>query len=265
MHLEVLLSCMHQSDFSVIEESNLSNVNTLIINQCDSDKDIIIDAKHRVINTTTRGLSVSRNIGIHNSKGDICLICDDDERFADNLEGIIINAYQNIEDADVIAFEIADRPKTFGEKIKRLSRVDLLKVSSVQISFKKNSVLGKVEFDPFLGAGTGNGSGEENKFLLDCFKAGLKIFYVPIDILTLKESESTWFAGFNQDYFYKRGYTTRYIYGLRFAIVYGLYFVLTKRKLYRETLSFKDVIYYLFKGIRDNCIIKQKQKMLQNA
>ena len=258
MSLEVLLSCMNKTEFSIIEDSNLVNVNTLIINQCDKDEEIILDSKHRVINTSTRGLSVSRNIGLDNTKGDVCLLCDDDEIFVDGLEEIILNAYTKLEDADIIIFKVSNWSEAFKGKIKRLSKIVLLKVSSVQISFEKESVIGRVGFDPYLGAGTSNGSGEENKFLLECHRLGMKIYYMPINILTLKDMGSTWFKGFDKNYFYRRGYTTRYIYGACFAIIYALYFVLTKRQLYKNTISLSEAVFYLYKGLRDNCIQKQK-------
>ena len=261
MYLEVLMSCMNKKEFSIIEESNLKDVNTLIVNQCDKDEQLPLDSKHRVINTTSRGLSVSRNIPIDNANGDICLLCDDDEIFIDDLAEVIQDAYDKIQDADIIAFKVCNWPEVFGGKTKRLSKIELLKISSVQISFKRKSVLGKIKFDSFLGAGTKNGSGEENKFLLECHKIGLKIYYMPIDILSLIENESTWFSGFNEDYFYKRGYTTRYIYGLPFSILYNLYFVLSKRKIYRNDTTFNKAAYYLFKGMKDNCIMKQKLDM----
>lgn len=258
MRLEILLSCMNETEFSVINRSNLKNVNTLIINQCNENKEFILDDRHRVINTTTRGLSVSRNIGIEKAKGDICLLSDDDELFHENLEQTVLNAYEQIKDADIIIFKISNREKAVKEKIRRLKKVELLKVSSVQISFKRESVVGKISFDPFLGAGTPNGAGEENKFLLDCYRSGLRIYYYPIDILTLTGTNSSWFSGFNEDYFYKRGYTTRYIYGLSFAVIYAIYFVISKRKIYRNIVTPKKAAICMYKGIKDNCIKQQK-------
>lgn len=55
-----------------------------------------------------------------------------------------------------------------------------------------------VFFDEHLGAGTGNGGEEELKFLLDCQNAGLKIYYVPTEIASVAQTESTWFHGFDE-------------------------------------------------------------------
>lgn len=260
MNFEVLLSCMHKSEYSIIDDSNLKNINTLIINQCNNDDDEKqIDENHRVINSKTRGLSISRNIGIENAREDICLFADDDELFIDGLENVVLKSYDKLEDANIIIFQVKHWPKILGDKVKKLSKFDLLRVSSVQISFRTSSIQGKVKFDPYLGAGTKNGSGEENKFLLDCYRQGMSIYYFPVEILELKESNSTWFTGFNRDYFYKRGYTTRYIYGFSFAFMYALYFIFTKRKLYSKYISTKSALYYILKGLKDNCIIKQKE------
>jgi len=250
---------MNKKEFSIIDKSNLSMVNTLIINQCDKEGYLFIDEKHRVINTKTRGLSVSRNLALHNTDADICLLCDDDECFVNDLEKKIINAYHSIPEADLIIFKITDRVDKFGGMKKKLSKLELMRVSSVQISFRVSSVVGKVDFDQLLGAGTPNGSGEENKFLLDCYSKKMKIYYVPVGIATVEQQESTWFCGYNDNYFYKRGSMTRYVYGFPFAVLYAMYFSLTKKKIYGADSTMWEAFSYILKGIIDNNVGKQKK------
>lgn len=254
MNFQVLLSCMFQDDFDIIEKSNLTNVSTLIINQCAKDNVVSYSKKHVIINSRTRGLSVSRNIAIKNSNADVCLLSDDDEVFIDDLENVILNAYEQFKQADVIIFDFKDRKKRLGNKPRRLRKYEMLKISSWQISFKLKSIKDKIFFDTKLGAGTNNGACEENKFLLDCYKNGLKIFYNPVEIGFVKQDVSTWFNGYNDIYFYNRGKTTRYILGLVLSIIYGIYFVFMKRKLYKNTITMKDAFVNLFKGIMSNSI-----------
>ena len=82
--VEILLSCMNEEDYSIISGSNIKT-NTVIINQCseNSMNQININNNKYVkwINSTERGLSKSRNMAIHNSCADICLIADNDEKF----------------------------------------------------------------------------------------------------------------------------------------------------------------------------------------
>ena len=258
MNLQVLLSCMHKKEFSIIEKSNLTMVNTLIINQCDENRIIDLDNKHRVINTSTRGLSVSRNLAIQNASEDLCLICDDDEIFVDNLETIITTAYLENPDADIIIFKMFNQGAKFGNQRRKLRKYELMRVASWQVSFRHKSVKNIIEFDPFLGAGTPSGSGEENKFLNECYKKNLNIYYEPVELGYVAQEKSTWFHGYDKDYFYRHGSKIRYIYGLPFALMYNLYFVLTKINMYKKDSSVIDAFRWTLKGIKDNNINKRK-------
>ena len=222
MNMEVLLSCMNQEDFSVIGKSNLQGVGAVVVNQCDVDREeLVTDGIHKMVKTPTKGLSVSRNIAMEHATADVCLLADDDELFEESLDEIVTGAYAQFPEADIIVFKISNKVKKLGNEAKRLKKWELLRVSSVQISFRMSSVKGVASFDPKLGAGTGNGTSEENKFLLDCYKKGLKIYYVPVEIASLQESESTWFCGHDEAFFFNRGKTTRYIMGFFMASLYA--------------------------------------------
>ena len=63
MTLEVLLSCMHQKDFSLVEASRLTG-DVLIINQCDREDFAQVPTKTgtaRMFSTRDRGMTRSRN------------------------------------------------------------------------------------------------------------------------------------------------------------------------------------------------------------
>ena len=80
MKLEILMSAMHQENFDIAYRSKVDS-DLLIINQCDKDDYTEIEVNGhiwRMISTTERGLSKSRNMALKNAKGDICLLADDD-------------------------------------------------------------------------------------------------------------------------------------------------------------------------------------------
>lgn len=259
MKFEILLSAMNQIDFSLLEKSNIISP-TLIINQSDINEESSL-GNSRMITTTNRGLSNSRNLALDYSKGELLLLSDDDEVFTEDLENKIVSAYEKLPEADIIIFSCSlqdylvasnrEQSKSIiSQSIRQLSYLDVLKVASWQISFRSKSIKQSgVRFDEKLGAGSGNGAGEENKFLWDCLKNGLKIYYVPIEIATVAQQESTWFFGYDSDYFYNRGRTTRYIFGLPFSLIYAAYFIITKQKLYRKNISVVSASMQLFKGI----------------
>lgn len=260
MKLEILMSCMHQSDDALVRQSKITS-DVLMVNQCDEDAVREYTNENRLtrmISTTQRGLTKSRNMAIQNARGDICLLCDDDEQFAPGYEEKLLQAYQQLPQADVLIVKIGGRPASFPDEIRRIRFPQTMKVASWQISFRRESLLrAGVRFDELLGAGSGNGAEEEMKFLQDCQKAGLKIYYAPVEIATVHHSQSTWFEGFTEHFFYQRGGTTRYILGPVIASVYALYYVLRKRSFYLKYVTTGQALRSIFRGIMDNPVGKQ--------
>ena len=264
MKLDVLMSCMHQADTSLISKTGI-NGNAVVINQCDVEDYIKVDTERGIAemySVTSRGLTKSRNLAISRSNGDICLLCDDDEVLVDDYEFIIINAYKNLVDADIIAFDLENHPCSLKKRIQRLKFPKTMKICSCQITFRRESILKKgVKFDELLGAGTGNGAEEELKFLRDCQNANLKIYFVPQIIAKICEDESTWFSGFDEKFFENRGATTRYILGWFLSSLYAIYYVLRKRNMYKNQISVSRALRAIFKGIHNNKISKQSKQI----
>lgn len=263
MKLDILMACMHQSDDTLIRASRITG-SAVVINQCDREDYAEYPTESgaaRMYSTTQRGLTKSRNLAISKSDADVCLLCDDDEVFVDGYESAILSAYGQLPQADVIIFKMVNRPVSFSDEVQRLRFPKTMKVSSWQISFRRERLLRSgVRFDELLGAGTGNGAEEELKFLTDCEKAKLQIFYVPVEIASVAQAESTWFAGFTEQFFYNRGATTRYILGTPMAALYGVYYVVRKRGMYASQISSGKALKAIFRGIKDNKIGKQAKK-----
>ena len=232
-----------------------------MINQCDREDYAEYSASNgtvRMFSTAQRGLTRSRNMAIHKAQADICLLCDDDEVFVSGYAEAILKAYEENPQADVIIFKMVNRPSSFDDKVMRLRFPQTMKVSSWQISFRREPLLATgVHFDELLGAGSGNGAEEELKFLLDCERAGLVIYYVPVSIASVAQEESTWFDGFTETFFENRGATTRYILGAGAASLYALYYIIRKRNMYRDFITPSSALKATFRGIRENKIRKQ--------
>ena len=264
MTLEVLMSCMHQSDDTLVRKAGLTG-NVLVINQCDHSGYAEFPTSNgmaRVFSTPQRGLTKSRNVAISKATAEVCLLCDDDEVFVPNYEAAILAAYKEYPQADVIIFKMVNRPPSFPDQPMRLRFPKTMKVSSWQISFRKEKLLAAgVQFDELLGAGTGNGAEEELKFLLDCERAGLVIYYVPTEIASVAQEASTWFGGFSETFFENRGATTRYILGTGLASVYAVYYVLRKKGMYCRDITPANALRATFRGIREDKITKQAKRL----
>ena len=266
MKLEVLMSCMHQTDDKLVRASAFTG-DVVVINQCDRngyDEYKTENGVARMFSTTQRGLTKSRNMAIENAVADVCLVCDDDEVFVKDYEKRILKAYKNLPDADIIIFKMVNRKPSFEDRIMRLKFPQTMKVSSWQISFRRESILKSgVRFDELMGAGSGNGAEEALKFLLDSEKAGLKIYYVPYEIATVAQNESTWFKGFTEEFFENRGATTRYVLGVPLALLYAVTYVVRKKDIYKDDITSVHAFMATLKGIAKNKIGKQKAELMK--
>ena len=256
--LNVLLSAMHLLDENYIDTLSICS-DTVIINQCDreSDKTVMhtcidgIERKVRYIETRQRGLSNSRNMAINNAFNDICILCDNDVEYLPGYEEKILTAFDEHKDADVIVFFIKrpERQTPNYDSVRQMDYFSVLKIFSPEIAFRTASVK-DVPFDPLFGAGAKYPMGEENIFLYDCLKKGKKIIYVPIQIATLREEESTWFKGYDKAFFIARGANYAAM-SAWFSHVLIWQFALRKKSLYGMNLTMKEALATMYRGRRE--------------
>lgn len=254
MKLEVLLSCMNQKDFSITEKMNLTT-DILIVNQCDENKyeeRVINGKKQRMIYTTQRGLSQSRNELLNNMTGDIGILCDDDVIYYDNYNEAILKAFNELKEADIIVFdtEMKNYNGLLREKIKKIKKAPTHKnYGSVRIAFRKESFYKKnLWFNLNFGAGSKYSSGEESLLLREANKKKLKIYEYPATIAQVDYSDSTWFTGYNEKFFKDKGAWLKEAYPYT-NFIFKWYFVLKfGRKNLKESLK---VLKYLNQGIKE--------------
>lgn len=250
---------MHQDDTRIIERSNVQS-DVVIVNQCDRDAVEEFDFTNKYgktchakfISTTERGLSKSRNMAIRNAWGDVCLLCDDDEWLADDVEDKILKAFQENPDASLIAFALdrKDINKSYPTEKGLLRFKQILKTASLQIAFSREQLLkNNIFFDEKMGSGTGNGGGEENMFIFSVKRKGLKMLYYPDVIATVNPGESQWFHGYDEKFFINFGWVNRRILGSFIAFSYLLYWPFFRRSVYlNSNISMLQVYKAVFKG-----------------
>ncbi len=240
MEIEVLVSTMNQKDYSLVERMRIQT-GAVVVNQCQEDSVTEYYANgNRIkwINTTTKGLSVSRNICLSEASGDICLIADDDLEYVDGYADIVKAAFSRNKDASIIRFKVQGIEKSFKNypnKGERIGYIKSLKISSVEIAFRKTSIEGN-HFDELLGAGAKYYMGEENEFLTKCLKKGLKIYFYPEIISNLHIIGSSWRGVSDEQYLFGRGAAFAAM-GARVSHFLILQFAIRKRNLFDKSLS----------------------------
>lgn len=262
MRLQVLLSAMFLENYEYINSLHITG-DCLVINQCEQEStDTITEEKRTVkyIETTERGLSKSRNMAIRNADAEICILCDNDVEYVENYESLICDAFKKYQDADIIVFYVKrkEKPQPNFPTERVMNYLSVLKIFSPEIAFRRTAVRDRnISFHEMFGAGAHYYMGEENIFLYDCLKAGLKIVYLPIQIAKLRETESTWFNGYEEHFFVSRGanYCAMSRAGSIFLI---LQFAIRKRALYRESQTMVKALALMFKGRRQYIKLKEK-------
>lgn len=258
MDIQVLISTINQKDYSLLEKMNIQS-NAIVINQCDKNEITEFMYKGNKIlwmSFNERGVGLSRNNALLRATADICLMADDDMVYVDNYNEIVINAYKNNRNADMILFNVPIY-KSNGEIIKKVKKngkvrfYNSLRYGTVNISFKREMIVkNNIFFSLLFGGGARYGSGEDTLFITDALKKRLNIYSNTSVIATINESSSTWFTGYNKKYFYDRGALFAAISNIG-AYLLALQFILRKNKLFKDSISKKDAMISMINGIKD--------------
>lgn len=251
--LQVLVSAMMQANTGIIRDLKIQS-DLVLINQTDINSTRQFEFNnHSVIwiDSKTRGLSKSRNLALQNSSADICVLADDDLIYVDGYKQHILNAFDTFPDADILAFMvdgIDGEFKKYSNHPKRLNLITSMKVASVQIAFRRKSIIeNDIGFNENFGAGAKFSSGEENIFLANCLNKNLKLYFVPIKIADVYLGDSTWFTGFNQQFFITKGATLTAI-SKSLSIPFIVQYATRKKKLYAKEMSFSNALRYMLLG-----------------
>lgn len=188
--IEILISTMNRSDFGFLKcmflFSDFTNFNFVIVNQTTPDKQLISHFENvKVINSFERGLSKSRNLAIANATRELLILTDDDVVFQPRFDSHIIKAFNSDSRRDGFRFEFLNGKGNFAKKYpkhfqKKLSQLQILNTSSVELVFKRKSIQNvNLKFDEKFGLGTEFSLGEEAVFVSDAIKLGLKIGFFP--------------------------------------------------------------------------------------
>ena len=254
MKLQVLVSAMNIKNIKeFISDINLKT-SAIIINQCDKNFYEEYD-NIKIYSFNEKGVGLSRNSALMRSNGDIVLIADDDVRYVDNYEEIIIEEFKRNPKADMIVFNLQsenkERPLYDIKKVIKLSRFNCLKYGACRYAIKLDKLKEKnIYFSLLFGGGAKYGSGEDSIFIHDCVKKGLKVYTSTKLIACVKQDTSTWFNGYNSKFFYDKGYLYKNLYG-RLRYLMSLQFLIRHYKITKENgflNSMKNMIFLKKEG-----------------
>lgn len=253
MTLQVLVSTMHQKDYSLLEKMNIQT-DAIIVNQCDTNEITEFTFRgHSIkwISLCERGVGLSRNTALMRATADIVLFADDDVVYADNLEGLVVDEFRKNPKRGVIVFNLEsqnpERKEAVVKKPYRLRWYNCLKFGSFRIAAKREPVIfNNIFFSLLFGGGAAFSAGEDNLFITQCLKNGLSGWASEQSIGTVKQEDSTWFSGYHSKYYHDRGVLFYKMYGL---FAYIVSFLINLKNTKGLALSFAERVSCEIKGI----------------
>ena len=137
----------------------------------------------RVVVSKSRGLSKNRNIALKNAKGDLLVIADDDCKYTIDSINHILQAFSIYPDASIIQFQAQDFDHRYmhaysSESYEYNKSPKGAYISSWELVLRHSKLL--PSFDERFGIGAYLGCGEEEVFVFNAYRRGLKVRYVPL-------------------------------------------------------------------------------------
>lgn len=253
MRLQVIVSTMNQTDYSLLDKMNIQS-DAVVINQCGRNSVEDFDYKgHKIkwISMVERGIGLSRNTGILHSDADIILFADDDVTYVDGYAEGVLDAFRRNDDADVVCYNInlVNSTKNIGghrnnTECKKLNPFNSMRYGATLIAARRKAILReRIAFSLLFGGGAEFSSGEDSIFIKDCLDADLKLYSDTFCLGDVDDSESTWFKGIDDKFFRDRGMVYKTAFPKIYPLIF-LYYAWRNSKIHKDySLSY---IYKLF-------------------
>ena len=264
MRILHIVSTMNQKDYSFLDKMNMET-DCIVVNQVGEEGKTTYETKQGnhadIILSSKKGLSNSRNLLLKHMKGDVAIVTDDDLEYFSGYLKEIEKAYRKYGDADIIVFRFTEnKEKETRARYNRPLKMNIFTISkaaSVEITFRTESIQkASIQFDTLLGVGSVFPTGEENAFLADALRAGLKIYHVPVTLCYTECTDAergSWVKQHNDDFFYAIGAAYYRIYRKIYVLMFAAYFALKRKKLFHGV----NMMHAL------RCVLKGKQQYKQ--
>lgn len=255
MKLQVLVSTMNQTDFQLLDKMNIQS-DAIFINQCDRysyEETAFRDNEVKFISFPERGVGLSRNNALMRATGDICLFADEDVTYVDGYKDIILKAFEELPEADVILFNVPStnlaRPTYEIPNLSRVRWYNCQRYGAVKIAVRMESIkFSNIFFSLLFGGGAKYSSGEDSLFLTECIRKGLRIYANPSIIGYVSQESSSWFNGYTDKYFIDKGVFFSCV-SKRWSRFLCLQYLIRHRKMFVKDKKLKEAYKLMKQGI----------------
>lgn len=254
MRVQTLISAMNQTDEKLIKKMNIQT-DAILINQTNKfyNKNFTYKGKDiKMFSFDEKGVGLSRNTALMRADADISVFADEDLRYLDGYEAIIIQEFEKNPAADIILFNVPStnirRPTYTIPKRSRVRWFNSQRYGAVKIAGKTEKIKrANVYFSLLFGGGAKYNAGEDSLFIAECLRKGLKIYTSPEVIGYVSQEDSSWFEGYNDKYFYDKGIFFSAL-SRKTSWIMCLQFILRKKSMFQEKISLRKAFLLMIKG-----------------
>ncbi len=256
MTLQLLVAAVGAKALPLAEEMNIDSDAIIVAQKLASSREECVYKGHKLlyISMPEKGVGLNRNTSLYEATADIGLFSDEDIVYDAGYETRVLEQFEKYPQADVLLFNVKAMPgrETYhNEEFGRVRWFNCGRYPTYSVAVRTKKVQAKqIRFSLHFGGGARYSNGEDSLFLMNCLRAGLKIYKVPVSIGHEKERESTWFTGYNHKFFFDRGVLYAHLYG-PLARMMGLRFVYAKRGEMCREIPWRKAYAILLDGIRE--------------
>lgn len=260
MHVTLLISALNSNPEELLSTMKVDR-DAVLVNQCDRDETVKTENNIVIINSSKRGVGVSRNMCIDNSFGDIVLFSDDDIVYEEGFREKVSNEFEKHPEAEMIMFnmDVCEERRTYlNEGFKKLGRYNIGRYPAYSIAVKRDVLIEKnIRFSELFGGGAKYSNGEDSLFLKDAFDKKTAMYSSDVFLGKEVPRQSTWFEGFTEKFFFDRGVLFAFLYG-NAAWLWRLRFVLVKKEMFTGSIGRKEANKLIKAGIKEGKKVKKE-------
>lgn len=256
MRLQTLVAAVKQDVSGLAEKMHLES-DAIIVNQCDCNDYMEYEYLGNTVKGYSfkeRGVGLSRNNALLRADGDICLFSDEDIVYDAGYAKKVLDEFEAHPEADILLFNMRvseERFTYYNESFGRVRWYNCGRYPTYSFAVRREKLhKAGVTFSLLFGGGAPYSNGEDSLFLMDCLRKGLKVYKTTVELGEEVPRESTWFKGYNEKFFYDRGFLYHFLYGKK-AHLMGFRFVFTKKGTICREIPWKKALKIINDGIRD--------------
>lgn len=256
MTLQTLVAAVNADPVVLIQKMHTEK-DVIVVNQCDHIGEETIPLANgvmQVVSMKERGVGLSRNTAIAHASAEILLFSDQDIVYEKGYSEGIMQAFAQHPEADMILFNVgvAKERETYNNvEWKKVHWYNCGRYGAVSFAIRREALdRSGVQYSLLFGGGAKYSAGEDSLFLKQLMDKGIRVYTSPFFIGREDDSESTWFKGYTEKFFFDRGVLYHFLYG-HLATLWGLRFLVVHRKKLCMDIALLRAFGILRKGIKE--------------